>query len=168
MLIVFSGLPGTGKSTLAKLLAARFGAVYLRIDTLEQALRHSGALRGDVGRSGYLVAFELALDNLRLGRTVIADCVNPVAESRAAWRDVATRAGARLVDILVVCSDTVEHRRRVENREVDVPGLTPPTWASVMNHDYQAWEEAPFTVDTSSVSPEEAVKVIRQWCFPGE
>ena len=39
MLIVFRGLPATGKSTLAKGLAAHFGAVYLRADTVEQALR---------------------------------------------------------------------------------------------------------------------------------
>ena len=75
MLIVFSGLPGTGKSTLAKDLAATTGAVYLRIDTIEQAIRNSGALAQDVGRSGYVVANELALSNLLLGRTVIADCV---------------------------------------------------------------------------------------------
>lgn len=167
MLIVFSGLPGTGKSTIAKQLVARFGAVYLRIDTLEQALRRSGELAGEVGRSGYLVAFELALDNLRLGRTVIADCVNPVAESRVAWRDVAARAGVRLVDVLVICSDTGEHRRRVETREVDIPGLTPPSWASVVNHEYEPWGEVPFTVDTAFISPEEAVRLIAEWCVCG-
>ena len=50
MLIVFSGLPGTGKTTLAKDLAATTGAVYLRIDTIEQAIRNSGALAQDVRR----------------------------------------------------------------------------------------------------------------------
>ncbi len=51
MLIVFSGLPGTGKTTIANDLAATTGAVYLRIDTIEQAIRNSGALAQDVGRS---------------------------------------------------------------------------------------------------------------------
>jgi putative protein kinase ArgK-like GTPase of G3E family len=36
-LIVFAGLPGTGKSTLAQRLAREIGAIYLRIDALEQA-----------------------------------------------------------------------------------------------------------------------------------
>jgi SpoVK/Ycf46/Vps4 family AAA+-type ATPase len=31
--IIFCGLPGTGKTTLARELARRLGAVYLRIDT---------------------------------------------------------------------------------------------------------------------------------------
>ena len=62
MLIVFSGLPGTGKTTLAKALAADLQAVYLRIDSIEQALRNSGALRQDVDASGYQVANAIALD----------------------------------------------------------------------------------------------------------
>ncbi len=64
MLIVFSGLPGTGKTTIASDLAARTSAVYLRIDTIEQTIRDSGALAQDVGRSGYTVANELALRGL--------------------------------------------------------------------------------------------------------
>lgn len=63
MLIVFSGLPGTGKTTIASDLTTRTRAVYLRIDTIEQAIRNSGALAKDVGRSGYMVANELALSN---------------------------------------------------------------------------------------------------------
>ena len=64
MLIVFSGLPGTGKTTLARDLASRAGAVYLRVDTIEQAIRNAGVLAKGVGTSGYKVANELALSNL--------------------------------------------------------------------------------------------------------
>lgn len=39
MLITFGGLPGTGKTTIAKQLSRRISATYLRIDTLEQGLR---------------------------------------------------------------------------------------------------------------------------------
>jgi predicted kinase len=38
ILIIFGGLPGTGKTTLAKALAHRLSAAYLRIDTVEQAM----------------------------------------------------------------------------------------------------------------------------------
>lgn len=160
MLIVFSGLPGTGKTTIASDLAATTGAVYLRIDTIEQAIRNSGALAQDVGRSGYLVANELALSNLRLGRTVIVDCVNPVIDSRNAWSAIASQAGSRLANIQVICSDKHEHQRRVETRTVDVPGLTPPTWQSVLDHEYEPWDEAPFYVDTALTSPVQAVSMI--------
>ena len=49
MLIIFGGLPGVGKTTLAKALAREWEAAYLRVDTIEQALRFSGALQGEVG-----------------------------------------------------------------------------------------------------------------------
>ena len=160
MLIVFSGLPGTGKTTIAKDLVDTTGAVYLRIDTIEQAIRNSGALAHDVGRSGYMVAIELALSNLRLGHTVIADCVNPVAESRIAWSEAASKAGVPLVNIQVICSDKNEHRRRVETRQVDIPGLTPPNWQSVLEHEYEAWAEAPFCIDTALTSPAQAVAMV--------
>ena len=57
MLIIFGGLPGVGKTTLAKAVAREWEAVYLRVDTIEQALRFSEALQGEVGPAGYLVAY---------------------------------------------------------------------------------------------------------------
>jgi len=158
MLIVFSGLPGTGKTTLAYELARRLNAVYLRIDVIEQAIRDAGVLAGDVGSSGYGVANAVALSNLRLGQCVIADGVNPVQGSRAAWQTVALAAGVELVDVQVICSDRQEHQRRVECRTGDIPGLTPPTWRSVMAHEYEAWAQAPLSVDTANLSAAEAVE----------
>lgn len=160
MLIVFSGLPGTGKTTIAKGLVDTIGALYLRIDTIEQAIRNSGALAQDVGLSGYMVANELALSNLDLGRTVIVDCVNPVIESRLAWSEIASRAGVRLMNIEVICSDKNKYQRRVETRLGDISGLTLPTWQSVLDHEYEACAEAPFTIDMALMSPVQAVSML--------
>lgn len=157
MLIVFSGLPGTGKTTIARELARRTGAVYLRIDVIEQAIREAGVLAGDVGASGYGVANALALSNLQLGHTVVADCVNPVRESRDAWKALAAMAEVELINIRVVCSDRQEHQRRVESRVRDIPGLTPPTWQSVLAHEYEAWDEESVRIDTALLTPDQAV-----------
>ena len=89
MLLIFGGLPAVGKTAIAAGLARGVEAVHLRIDSIEQALRDSGV--EIAGPEGYVVAYAVAEDNLRLGRTVIADSVNPVEVTRAAWRDVARR-----------------------------------------------------------------------------
>lgn len=160
MLIVFSGLPGTGKTTISRELASRLGATYLRVDAIEQAIRDAEVLARDVGPSGYLVAGALAGSNLGLGRVVVVDCVNPVAESREAWHDIAASAGVPVLDIEVVCSDRSMHRLRVETRTVDVPGLKPPTWQSVLEHEYEVWGEGPLRLDSAVISPDEAVEAI--------
>jgi predicted kinase len=122
MLIVFAGLPGTGKSSVARELAGKLDAVWLRIDSIEQAIRESRVLPGSIDDVGYRAAFAVAGDNLRLGRIVVTDSVNDWIVTRNVWRDIGVRAGARVVEVEMVCSDPQEHRRRIETRASDVPG----------------------------------------------
>lgn len=157
-LVVFSGLPGTGKSTIARELARRLGAVWLRIDTIETAIADESTPITD---EGYRAAYALAQDNLRLGLDVIGDSVNPWMETRDAWRDAGLAAGATVVEIEVICSDAAEHRRRVETRVIDVPGLTPPTWEEVTGRDYRPWTRQCLVIDTAGRSIEACVAKLR-------
>ena len=157
MLIVLSGLPGTGKTTLGRALATSLGAVFLRIDSIEQSLRNAG---WRVEGEGYTVAQGLAEDNLRLGRPVVADCVNPWPLTREAWHAVAERARVPSLDVEVVCSDIAEHRRRIEDRAVDLPGHRLPTWREVVERDYRSWDRDRLVIDTASVSVDAAVQGI--------
>ncbi len=148
VLIVMSGLPGTGKSTLARALAADVGAVQLRIDVIEQAIVRSG-LAAKPGPAGYYVGYALAEDLLRQGHQVVADSVNPLPVTRAAWRAVAQRTAVACVEVEVVCSDPDEHRARVTGRRPDIPDLRLPTWAQVQDRDYQPWDRDRIVVDTA-------------------
>ena len=160
MLIIFAGLPGVGKTTIAQELAHKLGAGYLRIDSIEQALRDSGTVVGPMNDSGYRIAYTLAADNLRLGGTVVADSVNPLGITRESWREVAEKARVDSVEIEIKCSDCDEHRRRVESRSADIPGLTPPAWAEVLAREYEPWDREHIEIDTSELSVEESVELI--------
>jgi predicted kinase len=161
ILIIFAGLPGVGKSTIARELARQSGAVFLRIDSIEQALCSSGLVL-QIEDSGYCVAYAMAEDHLRQGRSVIADCVNPLALTRDSWLDVAKRCGVRAFEIEVQCSDPIEHRRRIETRTADIPGLILPTWDEVVSREYHPWTREPLVLDTATRSVEENVAQILQ------
>ena len=157
MLVVLSGLPGVGKTTIARELAAAMGAVHVRIDSIEQALRNAG---WRVEGEGYGIAYAVAEDNLRLGRIVVADCVNPWPLTRSEWRSVADRAGVRALDVEIVCSNTDEHRRRVESRDPEITGHRLPTWQDVLERDYRAWDRERLVIDTAQLSVEQSVRSI--------
>ncbi|NJL02149.1 MAG: AAA family ATPase [Spirulinaceae cyanobacterium SM2_1_0] len=153
-LLIFSGLPGVGKSTLAQAVARATPAIYLRIDTIEQALRVLCGL--DVQGEGYRLAYRIAADNLRLGLSVIADSCNPIALTRREWESVADDAGAAAVNIEVICSDAGEHRDRIESRRSEVPGLVLPTWQDVQRREYHAWNTERLIIDTAGRSVRES------------
>ena len=158
-LFIFAGLPGSGKTTLAKYLAADLKAVHLRIDTIEQALKE--LCDYEVEAEGYRFAYRLAADNLRLGLSVVADSCNTIEITRREWEGVARAEGAKYVNVEVVCSDTAEHRRRVESRANSVPNMVLPGWDDVVAREYQPWTVPKVTIDTAGSTREASYGELR-------
>jgi predicted kinase len=146
-LYIFSGLPGSGKTTLSCLLARRVGAAHVRIDTIEQALRELCSV--DVQGEGYRLAYRLASDILNAGVSVVADSCNPIELTRRDWQQVAMDAGVAYMNIEVICSDAGEHRNRVETRAMAIHGVWLPTWEEVESREYHAWTVERIVLDTS-------------------
>ncbi|MEO1102482.1 MAG: AAA family ATPase [Pseudomonadota bacterium] len=154
MLYIFAGLPGTGKTTLARRLAVERRAVFVRIDTIEAALKRSSLAIHPAQDAGYLAGYALAADNLRCGLAVVADSVNPVEITRSAWRRCASDAGAQFVEIEVTCSDPAIHQERVEARTADIKGHRVPDWAAVSARHYEPWRSARIPIDTAYQTPD--------------
>jgi len=122
ILIIFAGLPGVGKTVIARALARALGAVFLRIDSIEQTLRDAGAVAGEMNDSGYGLRTQLrwtifALEepswptpSIRFGlRERPGEKLREVRASKA-WKSKSNAPIARSIDAawraaLVICRD---------------------------------------------------------------
>lgn len=159
-LIAFAGLPGAGKTSVARALADELGAIYLRVDSIEAALKNSSLRIHPAEDAGYRALLAVARDNLVGGRIVIADTVNPLRLTRAWFAEIALERNARLINVEVVCSDAGEHRRRVTERCVQSEEA--PTWDQVCSQRYEAWAGDRLILDTSRTSVADCVVKIRE------
>lgn len=82
--------------------------------------------------------------------------------TREAWATVAAQVGAIAVNVEIVCSNLLEHHRRVETRVADIPGLNLPTWVEVVTLDYQPWVLKPIVIDTPGRSLTDTVEELRR------
>lgn len=152
VLVALSGLPGVGKTAVARILAARIGAMHLRVDSVEAALTRSALGIENVMDAGYLTLAAVAGDNLRLGHDVIADTVNPVEQTRRLWSGTAASGMAQLVNVELACTDPAVHRTRVETRTSDIDGLRVPDWAMVQARRFDPWSEPRLVIDTAGAT----------------
>jgi len=156
-LIVFSGLPGVGKTTLSRELAQQLGATYIRIDSVETALKVSSLKIDPAEEAGYLASAAIAMDNLKNGLTVIADAVNPVNEARQLWSDAARNSGAALINVEITCTDRSEHQQRVESRVADLDGLQQPGWQIIQKRRFEPWSGDVQRLDTAGRNVQDCV-----------
>jgi predicted kinase len=137
-LVVITGPPGTGKSTLAEAVARQLGTAVLGWDWAMAGMTWcepvQAALRSleveSYRRVGWSILANLAEAQLRQGRSVVLDGVARQAEVEA-LRAVADRTASTLRIVLTSCTDRERHRRRVEGRQRDIPGWHELEWAGV-------------------------------------
>ncbi|MCZ2836668.1 AAA family ATPase [Modestobacter sp. VKM Ac-2985] len=155
MLVVIGGLPGVGKTTVARVVAAALPAAHLRIDAFETALVRQQLVAGpdDVGAHGYALALAAADTCLTAGTDVLVDAVFDVAAARRPFRDLATRHGVPVHWVRLICTDRAEHRRRVEERSADLAGHVVPTWEQVRARRVDQWHDRHTVVDTAGGDP---------------
>ena len=162
-LMVISGLPGVGKTSVAALLAAHLSAVHLSIDAVEESMLACGLPPGwTVGVAAYEAARAMAEQNLRLGHRVVVDAVNDSEEARQTWRNAAAETGAGLDFVHLVASDTQEHKRRLRTRDRGFVQVGEPTWDDVKRRreGYAAWVDDVVELDTSAHTAEDIAEAL--------
>ena len=113
-LIVMSGLPGSGKSTIAQRIAAQLLMPIFSVDPIESAMIEAGIQQGfETGLAAYLVAATLASEHLNLGISVVIDAVNAEEEAKHTWRELGRKYGLTPMVLEVVVSNQALHRRRI-------------------------------------------------------
>lgn len=150
MLVVFGGLPGVGKTTIAASVARQTGASFVRVDAIETGLALAVAdpsLAG--GTAGYLIGNQIVRSMLLERLNVVVDAVNPVAAARQGWIDLASELDINHLLVEVTCSDLRLHRRRIEDRRADLPRHDMPTWNDVTRLAYEPWPDVDMVVDSA-------------------
>ncbi|MCA0144761.1 AAA family ATPase [Blastococcus sp. LR1] len=168
MLLVISGLPGTGKSTVARAFAARSDCVHVSVDPIEDALLRAGLPRSwETGVAAYEAARAVAELNLGLGRSVVVDAVNDSASARDTWR-TATGAGSGPEFVLLALDDEAEHRRRLAGRRRDLTHVPEPGWGEVTARAaaYEPWPDGECLRVDAARPVDEIVGELLEHLFP--
>ena len=137
-LILFSGVPGTGKSTLAEAVGRQLSIAVFAKDWLEATLLRSGLIASDpsnpeksLGSVGYDLLTTLAARQLMLDQSVILDSVAGTQSIRETWRKLCTDYHAQWRVIECICSDESFHRARLITRQRRIPGWHELEWSDV-------------------------------------
>jgi predicted kinase len=161
-LIIISGLPGSGKSTVAESLAAKLSVPLFSVDPIESAILKSGLKRSfETGLAAYLVAEALAGEQLKCGLSVIIDAVSPVQEARDMWHNLVRTHNATLIIIECVLEREL-HKKRIESRIRNMHGIPEVTWEDVENRrkTYLPWQEERLVLDTATTQEKNVKKAL--------
>ncbi len=162
-IIVFSGLPGSGKSSIAEVLAEKLSWPLFSVDPIESAILRSGLSRNfESGLAAYLVAEALAAEQLKLGLSLVIDAVNSVSEARVLWRQLADKYQAKLFIIECTLSPKT-HKKRIESRVREMHGISETTWENVEQRkkEFKPWSVDRLLLDSELPIAENIDKILQ-------
>jgi predicted kinase len=152
-LLIFDGLPGTGKSTLAEAAGRALNITVLARDWIAASLVAGDYLKpGNPNDAAHDVMAAVAGRQFVLGQSVIFDCVVGSDARRQRWTTLAHDYTVDLHVIQCICSDEPMHRARIATRQRGIPGWGELTWQDVqgVRAHYTPWDGAALTLDAAN------------------
>lgn len=142
MCIQFSGLPGSGKTTLGQRLASRLSIPLLSKDGIDSVLLQDALTTGST-LTGYHLLMSIADYQLSLGVSIILDAVFPLPGFRQRVANIAEQHHAKLYIIHTFYSDEILYRDRMANRIQYHAGWTAKGWQEVerVRGFYETWSK---------------------------
>ena len=163
-LIIFSGLPGTGKSTLAEAVGKELSIPVFARDWLEATLLRCGLQSTKEDKSlswaGYELMTVLAERQLILGQSVILDSVAGTETIRSRWHQLSRQYGADWRVVECIGSDEALHRSQLKVRKRNIPGWHELEWSDVekVKQYYQPWNDERLKLDMINLYTENFFK----------
>ena len=160
--IVMRGYPGTGKSTIARAIAAALHTPLIDRDILRQKAVDIFGDLPEVGHFSYELMFALAEEQLRLGLSVVVD--TPLTY-RATYEQAKELARTFQTPMLVVhcqCPPEVQ-KRRLEGRKGKVSEFQITSWEEWMQWKprFEDFDDGGCVIDTSNPLDDSLAKVMR-------
>jgi len=123
LLVITTGLQGTGKSTVAKKIAGILGAHLLRTDVIRRELFHERQYTQEETERVYAEMFERARKLLQRGNSVVLDAMFVKEYERVPAREIAERLGIRFQIVEIICEEEVV-KQRIKERSGDASEAT--------------------------------------------
>ena len=171
-LLVMVGLPGSGKSLVARTLQGMVSSVVVSTDVARGFLGYEPVYSDDELRFVYEVCYRVARMRLRDGQRVIFDGSNHAAAHRARLAELAGECGAAAAFCYVYASDEVVFERLRLRDSSDRPEDVQSNARWEINR-LMAGQEEPILrphlkLDSSSATPEELAAAALAFWLDGE
>lgn len=123
LVVLVSGAPGSGKTTMARAIAERMGLPHIERDTIFNAIKQTTSEHVDRSTTGIYAYYQLIKEMLALDLSLVTDGTTYEGTSERDVKSNIMNAG-HVVNVHVRAKDT---KKRFYDREMD-RGARPPEW----------------------------------------